>query len=79
MQNFRTPIWLLAQNMTNQNNEQVLVPTNRNDRLVAARVYNFFRIILLKFLGSQVGKDPQKFIDKVKKIFCVMSVSGSDR
>ena len=33
----------------------------------------------LKILGSQVGKDPQMFIDKVKKIFGVMSVTRSDR
>ena len=66
------PIQLLAQSMTNQNNHQVLVPINRNDRLLADRVCDFVRMILLKFLGSQVGKDPQKFIDEVKKIFVVM-------
>ena len=65
--------------MTNQNNQQVLVPTNRNDRLVAARVCDFVRMNPPKFLGSQVCKDPQKFIDEVKKIFGVMSVTGSDR
>ena len=79
MQSFRTLIQLLAQSMTNHNNQQVLVPTNRNDRLVAARVCDFVKMILLKFVGSQVSKDPHKFIDKVKKIFGVMSVTGSDR
>ena len=57
------PIQLLAQSMTNQNNQQVLVPTNRNDRLVATIVCDFVRMNPPKFLGSQVGKDPQLFID----------------
>ena len=29
---------------------------------------------LPEFFGSQVGKEPQNFIDKVKKIFVVMQV-----
>ena len=41
-------------------------------------VNDFVRINPTKFLGSQDGKDPQKFIDEVKKIFCVMSVIGSN-
>ena len=57
------PIQLLAQSMTNPNNQQVLVPTNRNDRLVATIVCEFVRMNPPKFLGSQVGKDPQLFID----------------
>ena len=72
MQSFSMPIQILSQSMTNQNNKKVVVPTNWNDRLVAARVCDFVRMILLKFLGSQVGKDPQKFVDEVKKIFGVM-------
>ena len=55
--------------MTNQNNQQVLVPTKINNRLVAARVCDFGRINPPKFLGSQVCKDPQKFIDMFKKKF----------
>ena len=66
------PIQLLAQSMTNQNNQHVLVPTNRKDQLVATRVCDFVRMILLKFLGSQVGKNQQKFVDEVKKIFAVV-------
>ena len=72
-------IQLLAQSTTNQNNQQILVPTNRNDLLVVARVCYFLRMVLLMFLGSQVCKDPQKFIDKVKKIFGVMSITSYDR
>ncbi|KAH0647574.1 hypothetical protein KY285_032822 [Solanum tuberosum] len=33
----------------------------------------------LEFLGSQVGEDPQNFINEVKKIFGVMQVTGNDR
>ncbi|KAK4721598.1 hypothetical protein R3W88_011831 [Solanum pinnatisectum] len=32
-----------------------------------------------EFLGSQIGEDPQNFIDEVKKIFEVMQVTGNDR
>ena len=72
-------IQILAQSMTNQNNQQVRVPTNRTDRLVSARVCDFVRMNPPMFLGLQVGKDPQKFIDKVKKIFGLMLVTSSDR
>ena len=65
--------------MTNQNNQQVLVPTNRYDRLVASRVCDFVMMNPSMFLGSNVLKDPAKFIDEVKKMFGVMSLIGSDR
>ena len=45
---------------------------------MAARVCDFVRMNPHKFLGSQVGKDPQKFTDNVKRIFGVMSVTSSD-
>ncbi|WMV54579.1 hypothetical protein MTR67_047964 [Solanum verrucosum] len=32
-----------------------------------------------EFLGSQVGEDPQTFVDEVKKIIGVMQVIGNDR
>ena len=32
-----------------------------------------------EFLGSQANEDPQNFLDKIKKIFEVMQVSGNDR
>ena len=41
MQSFRMPIHLLVQSMTNHNNQQVLVPTNKNDRSVAAKFVIF--------------------------------------
>ncbi|WMV37817.1 hypothetical protein MTR67_031202, partial [Solanum verrucosum] len=34
---------------------------------------------LPEFLGTQVGEDPQNFIDEVKKLFGVMQVIGNDR
>ena len=43
------------------------------------KIYDVVRINPSKSLGSNVCKDPQKFIHEVKKIFCVTSVSGSDR
>ena len=65
--------------MTNKNNQQVVVTNNRNDRPVVAKVFDFVRMNSSKFLGSQVWKDPQKFIYKAKRIFSVMSVTRSDR
>ncbi|WMV45742.1 hypothetical protein MTR67_039127, partial [Solanum verrucosum] len=59
--------------------KQVLVPTNRNGGSVAARVRDFVRMNPPEFLGSQVGEDPQNFIDEVKKILGVMQVIGNDR
>ena len=46
---------------------------------MVSRVCDFVRMNPPKFLGLQVCKDPQKFIDKVKKIFGVMSITGSNR
>ncbi|KAH0725447.1 hypothetical protein KY284_001312 [Solanum tuberosum] len=57
--------------VTNQNNQQVPVPANTSGGSVAARVRDFVRMNLPEFLGSQIGEDPQNFIDKVKKIFGV--------
>ncbi|WMV13910.1 hypothetical protein MTR67_007295 [Solanum verrucosum] len=46
---------------------------------VAARVRDFFRMNPPEILGSQVGEDPQNFIDEVKKIFGVIQVTRNDR
>ena len=46
---------------------------------MATRVCDFVRMNPSMFLGSHVGKDPQKFIDEIKKIFGVMQVNDSDR
>ncbi|WMV49517.1 hypothetical protein MTR67_042902 [Solanum verrucosum] len=65
--------------MTNENNQQVPVPTNRNGGSLADRVLNFVRMNPPEFLRSQVGEDPQNFIDEVKKIFGVMQVTDNGR
>uniref|UniRef100_M1DDS5 Gag-pol polyprotein n=1 Tax=Solanum tuberosum TaxID=4113 RepID=M1DDS5_SOLTU len=71
---------LLARSVTNKNNQQIQVPTNANvGSTTAARVQDFVRMNLPEFLGSQIGEDPQNFIDEVKKIFGVMQVTGNDR
>lgn len=46
---------------------------------MAARVQDFVRMNRPKFLGSQVGEDPQNFIDEVKKIIGVMQVTSNDK
>ena len=46
---------------------------------MAARVCDFVRMNLPNFLRLQVGKNPQNFINKVKKIFGAMSVTHRDR
>ncbi|KAK4737506.1 hypothetical protein R3W88_001203 [Solanum pinnatisectum] len=76
---FQNVIQLLAQGVTNQNIPQILVLENASGGSVAARVHDFIRMNLPKFLGSQIGKDPQKFIDEVKKIFGEMQVTGNNR
>ena len=32
-----------------------------------------------EFLGSEIGEDPQNFIDEVKNIFGVMKMTSNDR
>ena len=75
---FTNAIHLLAQSMTNQNN-RVHAHVNENCGLVATRVSGFSRMNPLEFLGSQANEDPQIFLDKIKKIFEVMQVTGNDR
>ena len=64
--------------MINQNN-RVHAHVNENCGLVAERVRDFVRMNPPEFLGSQANKDPQNFLDEIKKNFEVMQVSGNNR
>ncbi|KAH0722626.1 hypothetical protein KY290_005278 [Solanum tuberosum] len=76
---FWNAIQLLGQSVTNQNNQQVSVPTNANVWSATTRVQDFVRMNPPEFLGSQIGEDPQNFINEVKKIFEVIQVTQNDR
>ena len=65
--------------MTNQNNQQVPVLANTNVGSAATRVWYFVRMNLPEFVESQIGEDPQNFIDEVEKIFGLMKVIGNDQ
>ncbi|KAH0643755.1 hypothetical protein KY290_033609 [Solanum tuberosum] len=69
---FMNNIQMLAQSVANQNNQRAPVSVNANVGSTAARVRDFVKMNPPEFLGSQVGEDPQNFIDEVKKIFEVM-------
>ena len=75
---FRNAIQMLAQSMTHQNN-RVHDPMNENSGSSAARVCDFVRMNSTKLLGSWTNEDPQNFLDKIKKIFEVMQVTGNYR
>ena len=44
---------------------------------MAAKVFDFVSMNPPNFLGSQFGKDPQKFIDEVKKILGELGILPS--
>uniref|UniRef100_M1DA51 Polyprotein n=1 Tax=Solanum tuberosum TaxID=4113 RepID=M1DA51_SOLTU len=71
-------IGIVRKSVTNQNNQQAPVPANASGGSVAARVRDFGRMNSSEFLGSQIGEDPQNFIDEVKKIFGVMQAQGGN-
>ncbi|KAH0695173.1 hypothetical protein KY285_022270 [Solanum tuberosum] len=61
-----------------ENNSRAPVPTNANVRSAATRVRDFVRMNQPEFLVSQIGEDPQNFIDEVKKIFEWKENKGTD-
>ena len=52
---------------------------SKNSGSAAARVCDFVRMNSTKLLGSWTNEDPQNFLDKIKKIFEIMQVTGNDR
>ena len=62
--------------MTKQKN-RVHAHVNENGGSVEARVHDFVMMNPPEFLGSQAIKDPQNFLDEIKKIFDVMQVIGN--
>ena len=70
---------MLAQSAVNQNNQRVQAHVNGNGGSTAGKVREFFRMNPPEFLGSQTIKDPQNFLDEIKKIFEVMQVTRNDR
>ena len=52
---------------------------NENRGSVAVRVRDFVTMNPTEFLGSQANEDPHNFLDKIKKIFEVMQVTGNDQ
>ena len=64
--------------MTHQNN-RVHDPMNENSGSAATSFRDFVRMNPPEFLGSQTNKDPQNFLDEIKKIFEVMQVTRNYR
>ncbi|WMV46170.1 hypothetical protein MTR67_039555 [Solanum verrucosum] len=56
---FRNTIQLFVQSVTNQNNQQSLVLTNKNVLAAAARAQDLFHMNPPEFLGSQFEEDPE--------------------
>ena len=69
---------MLAQYMNNQNNH-IHDHVNKNGGPAVSSVRYFVRMNPPEFLGAQTNEDPQNFLDKIKKIFKVMQVTGNDR
>ena len=69
---------MLAQSMTNQLN-RVHAHVNEYGGSQAVKVHDIVRINPPEFIGSQANKDPQNFMDEIKKIFEVIKITGNDR
>ena len=75
---FRNAMHKGTQSMTNHHS-RVHAPVNKNGLLGVERLCDFVRMNPPEFLGSQINKDPQNFIDEIRKIFEVMHVTRNDQ
>ena len=70
---------MLAQYMNNQNNH-IHDHVNKNGGPAVSSVRYFVRMNPPEFFGSQTNNEnPQNFLDKIKKIFEMMQVTGNYR
>ncbi|TMW91564.1 hypothetical protein EJD97_014197, partial [Solanum chilense] len=72
---FINSIKMLAQSLTNENN-QVHASVNAFGGSATSMVRDFVRMNPPEFLGSQINEDPQNFLNENMKIFKVMQVKG---
>ncbi|KAH0670724.1 hypothetical protein KY285_025700 [Solanum tuberosum] len=75
----RSAFLILAQSMMAQTNRDVGAHVNPSGNSTASRLRDFTRMNPLIFFGSNVGEDPQDFVEEVYKIIDVMGVTSIEK